>query len=80
MTVLPRRWWTAALALLPLALLLVLGAAAWRRGFVTGLWLRPWEIGAAAVAMVLLFAGAPRKALGTAARLRKARPEQPLDP
>ena len=76
-TVLPRRRWTAALALLPLALLLVLGAAAWRRGFVTGLWVRPWEMGAAAVAMVLLFAGAPRKGPGTAPRPRKALPRRP---
>ena len=47
-------------ALLPLALLLVLGAAAWRRGFVTGLWASPWEVGAAAAGMALLFVGASR--------------------
>jgi len=56
----PRRPWTAPLALLPLALLLVLGAAAWWRGFVTGLWASPWEVGAAAAGMALLFVGAPR--------------------
>jgi len=66
MTALTRRRWTAALALLPLALLLILGAAAWHRGFVAGLWLAPWEIGAAAAAMALLFAGSPGKAPGTA--------------
>src|SRR6185436_9946569 len=49
------RPWTAPLALLPLALLLVLGAAAWWRGFVTGLWASPWEVGAAAAGMALLF-------------------------
>ena len=72
-TALPRRRWTAPLALLPLALLLVLGAAAWRRGFVAGLWVQPWEIGAAAVAMVLLFAGTSR----TTPRQRKALPRRP---
>jgi len=76
-TVLPRRWWTTALALLPLALLLLLGAAAWYRGFVAGLWLRPWEIGAVAVAMVLLFAGASRKAPGAPPRRRKGLPGRP---
>lgn len=76
-TALPRRRWTAALALLPLALLLVLGAAAWRRGFVTGLWVRPWEIGAAAAAMALLFVGARLRAPGAAPRPRKALPRMP---
>ena len=54
-TVLPRRWWTTALALLPLALLLALGAAAWRRGMVGGTWLGGWELAAAAAALVLSF-------------------------
>jgi hypothetical protein len=76
-TALPRRRWTAALALVPLALLLLLGAAAWRRGFVTGLWVGPWEIGAAAVAMVLLFAWPPRRDPRAASRLRKAIPRRP---
>jgi hypothetical protein len=64
----PRRPWTAPLSLLPLALLLVLGAAAWRRGFVTGLWLAPWEVGAAVAGMALLFVGAPPAAPGRAPR------------
>jgi hypothetical protein len=54
-TVLPRRWWTTALALLPLALLLALGAAAWRRGMVGGTWLGGWELAAATAALVLSF-------------------------
>jgi len=54
-TALPRRWWTTALALVPLVLLLALGAAAWHRGMVAGTWLGPWEIAAAAAALVLLF-------------------------
>ena len=76
-TVLPRRWWTAALALLPLALLMLLGLAAWRRGFVAGLWMGPWEIGAVAVGMVLLFAGVSGKAPAAAPRRRKGLPGRP---
>ena len=72
----PRRPWTAALALLPLALLLFLGAAAWRRGFVTGLWVRPWEVGAAAAGMALLFVGAPRATPGRASRAGSPAPRQ----
>jgi hypothetical protein len=56
-TVARRRWWTTALALLPAVLLLALGAAAWRRGFVAGTWLEPWEVGAAAAALGALFVG-----------------------
>jgi hypothetical protein len=76
-TALPRRRWTAPLALLPLALLLALGAAAWRRGFVAGLWVTHWEMAAAALAMVLLFAGAARKPAGAGARTRKGLPGRP---
>jgi hypothetical protein len=74
----PRRPWTAPLALLPLALLLVLGAAAWRRGFVTGLWVSPWEVGAAAAGMALLFVGASRAAPHRAPRAGRpaARPQR----
>jgi hypothetical protein len=64
-TALPRRRWTAPLAL------------AWRRGLVAGLWVSPWEMAAAAVALVLLFAGAPRKPAGTARRPRKGLPPRP---
>jgi hypothetical protein len=76
-TTLPRRRWTAGLALLPLALLLLLGAAAWYRGFVTGLWVRPWEIAAAAAAMALLFVGSRARAPGAGARPRKGLPRPP---
>ena len=77
LTALPRRRWTTALALLPLALLLALGAAAWRRGMLAGWWLGPWEIGAAAAAMVLLFVGTANGARGTRPRPRKASAGRP---
>jgi hypothetical protein len=70
-TVLPRRRWTAAVALLPLGLLLVLGGAAWRRGMVAGLWLGPWDVAAALAALGLLFIGVP-KGRGAVPRRRKA--------
>jgi peptidase M28-like protein len=76
-TALPRRPWTVAAALLPVLLLLILGGAAWRRGYVAGLWLGPWEITAAAVAMVLLFAGTSRKAAGNAPKRGKGLPRRP---
>jgi Peptidase family M28 len=73
-TVLPRRWWTTALALLPLILLLGLGAAAWRRGMVAGIWLGGFELAATAGALVLLFV----RSGGHGARHRKplARPKR----
>jgi hypothetical protein len=70
-----RRSWTVVLALLPAALLLALGAAAWRRGFVTGLWMGPWEAAGAVAAMALLFV-APRGAPG-APRVTRASPRRP---
>jgi hypothetical protein len=73
----PRRFWTAALALLPAALLLVLGAAAWRRGFVTGLWLGPWDVAMAVAAMGLLFVGAPRGPARPVPRLPRASRRHP---
>jgi hypothetical protein len=63
-----RRWWAAALALLPLAALAALGVAAWWRGVVSGLWLAPWQLGVAAVALALAFLG-----LGSAGSAPKGR-------
>jgi hypothetical protein len=48
------RWATAA-ALAPLVALLALGVAAWNRGMVSGVWLAPWEIAVAILALVLAF-------------------------
>lgn len=74
-SVLPRRWWTMALALLPLALLLALGAAAWWRGMVSGTWLLPWEIAAAVAALALLWARpGPSAQRRNGAPLRRPRP------
>ena len=52
-----RAWWTLALALAPAAALVALGAAAWWRGAVNGVWLAPWEIVALFLALALAFLG-----------------------
>jgi len=52
-----RTWWTALLALAPAAALLAIGAAAWWREAVSGIWLAPWEIAVAVLALVLAFFG-----------------------
>jgi Peptidase family M28 len=61
-----RRLWIAALALLPALALAGLGAAAWARGFVGGLWLAPWEVA------VLAFGLACALAVGGGARRARA--------
>jgi hypothetical protein len=52
-----RRWWATLLALVPLLSLGALGAVASLRGFIHGSYVRPWEAGLAAVAVMLLFVG-----------------------
>jgi hypothetical protein len=52
-----RSWWTALLALGPALGLLGLGVAAWWRGVVNGVWLAPWEIAVAGLALALAFLG-----------------------
>jgi hypothetical protein len=52
-----RRWWTLLLALAPAVALVALGAAAGWRGFVAGVWLAPWEIVVAFLALALAFLG-----------------------
>jgi len=52
-----RSWWTVVLALAPAAGLVTLGASAWWRGAVSGVWLAPWEIVVAAFALALAFLG-----------------------
>jgi hypothetical protein len=49
------------LLLLPLLALITLGALAWARGFVSGLWLASWELALAAAALVLLWLSAPAR-------------------
>jgi hypothetical protein len=50
-----RARWATLLALAPAAALVALGAAAWYRGMVGGVWLAPWEIVVAILALVLAF-------------------------
>jgi hypothetical protein len=50
-----RARWATVLALAPLAALLTLGSAAWYRGMVSGVWLAPWEIVVAILALALAF-------------------------
>jgi hypothetical protein len=52
-----RRWWSALLALAPAVALLALGAAAWWRGMVGGVWLAPWQMAVAGLALGLSFLG-----------------------
>jgi hypothetical protein len=59
-----RRAWVAAISALPLLALAGLGAVAWSRGFVRGLWLAPWEIAVLFFALACAFVagGGPRRA------------------
>jgi hypothetical protein len=50
-----RSWWAVLLALAPAASLLAIGASAWWRQAVNGVWLAPWEIAVAALALALSF-------------------------
>ena len=67
-----RSWWTVLLALAPAVGLLAIGASAWWRGAVNGVWLAPWEIALAALALALAFLG-----LGVGGRARSRRPAGP---
>ena len=66
-----RRLWLTLLTALPLAALVGLGAVAWSRGYVRGLWLAPWEIALVGFGLALAYAvpagggtAAPRRASG----------------
>ncbi len=52
-----RSWWTALLSLGPAVALLAIGASAWWRGTVNGVWLAPWEIAVGGLALALAFLG-----------------------
>jgi hypothetical protein len=56
-----RARWATVLAVTPVLALVALGTAAWVRGMVSGLWLAPWEIAAAILALVLAFLRPPRR-------------------
>jgi hypothetical protein len=64
----PGRGALTACAFLPALALVGLGVAAVLRGFASGLWLRPWELGVATVLTVLLLAPALPRKPGRAAR------------
>jgi hypothetical protein len=53
LTPLRRRWWTALISLLPVLALVGFGVSAWWRGAVNGVWLQPWEIAVALLALAL---------------------------
>jgi hypothetical protein len=61
-----RRWFRLA-TWAPLVALLALGVAAWRRGMVAGVWLAPWELTAAALALALCHLRAPTARRGARA-------------
>jgi hypothetical protein len=63
-------WWLSLVALAPAMSVVGLGAAAWHRGFVGGVWLAPWEIVAGALALGLLWV---RPAVGSRARGKRPR-------
>jgi len=54
-----RRLWAVLLALAPLVSLVAVGAAAWWRGAVNGVWLAPWQVALGILALVLAFVGRP---------------------
>ena len=62
-----RARWATLIAVFPAAALLALGAAAWWRGLVTGVWLNPFEI----VALILAFALAFVRPAGSGKRKKK---------
>jgi hypothetical protein len=50
-----RARWATTLAVAPFLALLALGTVAWARGMVSGVWLAPWEIAVAILALALAF-------------------------
>jgi aminopeptidase YwaD len=52
-----RSWWTVLAALAPALALVAMGTAAWWRGAVAGVWLVPWEMAVAVLALGLSFLG-----------------------
>ncbi len=69
-----RGLWASLLALAPFAALVGIGAAAWWRGAVDGVWVAPWQIAVAILALTLAFVGrGPRAAAGRAGPRKRAR-------
>jgi hypothetical protein len=67
-----RTGFTALIALAPFAALVGIGAAAWWRGVVNGVWLAPWEIAVALLALTLAFLGRAGHGGGRAPRKPRA--------
>jgi hypothetical protein len=67
-----RSWWKSALGLLPALALVGLGAAAWWRGFASGLWLAPWELIIAGLAFALLWLRPPQPKPRAKAKRKRA--------
>jgi hypothetical protein len=68
-----RAWWTVLLAVAPALGLLAIGASAWWREAVNGVWLAPWEIVVGALALALAFLGLGHGGGGGRGRPRAAR-------
>jgi hypothetical protein len=68
-----RAWWAVVLAIAPAVSLVALGAAAWWRGAVTGVWLEPWEIVVAFLAFALAFVGPGGRGGGGRKTMRRRR-------
>ena len=71
---LARRRWLSALSLLPLLALLALGAGAAQRGYVSGVWLAPWELAVAVGAFALLWLRPPSASARVPKRTRGRAP------
>jgi hypothetical protein len=65
------RLWARLVGLLPLLALGGLGAAAWLRGFVRGVWLTPPDLAVAAVALALFWVAAPTATRAAPVKRRK---------
>jgi hypothetical protein len=66
-----RSWWTVVLALSPALALLAIGASAWWREAVNGVWLAPWEIAVASLALALAYLGLGGRGAGRARGARR---------
>jgi hypothetical protein len=67
-----RAWWTVLLSLAPFVALVAIGASAWWREAVNGVWLAPWEAGIGLGALTLAFLGFGGRGGGRAPRRPRA--------
>jgi hypothetical protein len=77
---LKRSFWTVLASLLPTLSLAALGALAWYRGAVSGLWLSSWEVAALLASLALAFVGLGGPATGRSARPKASRRRKGLRP